>query len=177
MKRLSQVVNDYTIDVAPDRLPSLLPEVEQHLKTLEKSGLHSTAIQLRSLYEEMDNRETRSRQNAADSRKAENAAMDRVAHLDEKIADLEYKLNSAKLDRDALGYELELVRDGIRTEIQGAFEDGQAMAVTALCIRLGVILNLDSETLEAMLVQAQSGNVDAAAQFMNQLLDSIGQAA
>lgn len=177
MKRLSEVVNDYTIDVAPDKLPSLMPEVDVLLFQLEKRGENAIAIQLRSYFEEMDNRETRSRQNAADSRKAENAALDRVSHLEEKVASLVHQLNSAKLDRDALEYQIALVSDGIRTEIQGAYEDGQGQAITALCIRLAGILNLDSELLENMLVQAQSGNVDEAANFMNQLLDSIGQAA
>lgn len=177
MRRLSEVVRDYTIDVAPDRLPSLLPEIDQHLKTLEKSGLHSTAIQLRSLYEEMDDRETRARHNAATSRKAEHAAMDRVAHLEEKIAEMEYRLNSVKLDKDALHFELDLVRQGIRDEIQGAFDDGQAMAITALCIRLGGILNQDADELEQALVQALDGSTDSLYQFLNSLLDGIEQSA
>lgn len=173
MKKLSEVVNSYQLDYAPETLPSLLGEVESHLANLERQGLHSDAIQLRSLFEEMDYRESTSRQNAGEERKKANQAADHSAVLEERVSTLVHQMDSLKLDKQALEFELSLVRQGIRDEIQGAFEDGEAMAMTGIAMRLGHVLGLDSDLLESMLVQAIDGSVDSAVQLMNELLDAM----
>lgn len=177
MKTLSEVVHRYELDIAGERLPSLLPEVENHLAVLERQGLHTTAIQLRSLYEEMDYRETASRENAAKERKHANQSADHTAALEERISTLVHQMETLKLDKSALEFELELVRQGIRDEIQGAFEDGQALAITGVSMRLGHLLELDADLLESMFVQAIDGNIDSAVQLMNELLNAMGSAA
>lgn len=173
MKKLSEVVGQYQLDHMPETLPSLMPQVETHLADLERKGLHSTAIQLRSLFEEQDYRETVSRQHAAEERKRANQAMDTTSITEERERKLISQVESLKLDKQALEFELDLVRQGIRDEIQGAFEDGQAMAITAACIKLAVMLQLDADTLEMALVMALDGNLEASLDFMNTLLEAM----
>lgn len=177
IKTLSEVIGQYELDHQPERLASLMPEIENHLAVLEKSGLHSTAIQLRALFEEQDYRETISRQNAGQERKRANAALDNVASLEERQRHLIAKLESLSIDKQALQFELDFVRQGIRDEIQGAFEDGQAMALTGICLKLAMLLQLDADTLEMTLVTALDGNIDAALDFMNTLLDAMEKSA
>lgn len=177
MKKLSEVIGQYELDHLPERLPSLMPEVETHLAVLERQGLHSTAIQLRALYEELDYRDVTSRHNAGQERKRANQALDNVALLEERQRHLIAKLESLNIDKQALEFELDFVRQGIRDEIQGAFEDGQAMALTAVCLKLGALLQLDADTLEMTLVTALDGNVEAALDWMNTLLDAMEKTA
>lgn len=175
MKKLSEVINTYAVDVAPDRLPSLLPQVNQELALIRKHGL-DTAI-LASLFEEMDSREARARENSARDHKEANHALDRVAVLEELLGDLRQQINSLQLDKVELQSRMDLLGDGIRDEVEGAYQDGQAFALTVICMRLAGLLNLDGDTLESALVEALDGNVDKAADFLNQLLDGVRSAA
>lgn len=168
---LAQVVKHVGVDVAPARLPSLLPLVQQELSNIERQGISTTV--LASLFNEMDERETRARANAAIDRKELNHALDQNAVLDERISHLNAIINSLRLDKVELAAQLDLAMDTARDEIVGAYQDGQQIAITGLAERLGHLLNLDADALESMFIRAIDGNIPDALEVMNTLLDAM----
>lgn len=171
MKKLSEAIGEYQLDHMPESLPSLWPEIEHELAVLDRQGVN-TAM-LTSYFEELTHRETVSRQHAGDERKKTNAYAAALESVEERERHLIEQVESLTLDNQHLEFELQLTKDKIRDEIQGAFEDGQAMALTGTCIKLGMVLGLDADTLEMSLVSGVDGNIPAALDFMNTLLEAM----
>lgn len=171
MKQLSEVVGRYQLDHMPETLPSLWPQIEQELHKVRKAGVN-TAI-LESLFEEQERRENTSRANAGTERRKTNAYAVALEATEERERKLIEQVESLVLDNQHLEFQLQLTKDKIRDEIQGAFEEGQAVALTGACIKLAGVLELDAETLEMSLVSGMDGNIVAALDFMNTLLEAM----
>lgn len=185
MKTLKQVTQQYTGAVGVRRNGSavmtetenVLAYVDSLISTTNDATTLTILRQIQAGVTKIDDERQQAIAGMRDAQAIGKDALLKVSDLEAEIITLMRKLESAKLDTDSVRFELGLVRDGLRQKIQASFEDGEAMAITGLCLRLSVIMNLNAEALEESLVQAIDGSTDSLYQFLNSLLDGIEQSA
>lgn len=181
MKTLKQVTQQYTGAVGVRRngaavmteTENVLAYVESLIKTTSDATTLTILREIQLGVTKIDDERQQAIVGMRDAQAIGKDALLKVSDLEAEIITLMRKLESAKLDTDSVRFELGLVRDGLRQKIQASFNDGEAMAITGLCLRLAGIMNLNAEALEESLVQAIDGNLDSLYQFLNSLLDGI----